>query len=321
MVSVTALIIGAVIRIYSNFKRNNDGLQLIGRAWTATYAERNMSVPPRGPRDGVLMNGKRPQYYKSVALEPPVSITGVLDVNGQGLQRAVGPPHPKIHLLIVGASVAFAQYATTTNRTYFNQLSRRLMAKGHSVRITILATRSWTSVHELTAFKTIGLSLKPDVVLFLDGLNDLTEIRNIPEEERVANYLHRMKEARDLALAHHIKVIFAPQPFLPQKKRKSPLEKTIVRLYSWPFKSTESMMADNQGIRKGLQKLTIPGKTSMMDCSGVFDDEQFTTFTDIWHFTDVGHALLAEFLAKQLDPFLTPLEVAASRKRVSSVIK
>jgi len=306
IVFLTTGIVLWILQVHARSSRNRDGLQLIARAWVATYQERHLRIPPRGPRDGVSLEKSLPRSQKPFGShENPMSIPGVLEVNSQGLQFAVSPPNPKARLLIVGASVAFAQYATTTDRTYFNQLSRHLMGKGHAIQILVLATRSWTSDQELAAFRNMGLSLKPDFVLFLDGLNDLTQYSQLPEQERVANYLQRMRTARDLAMANHIQVIFCPQPFLPQKKVKSPLEEAILRVYAGPFQSIGSLIADNQAMRQGLREMTVPNKVWVMDCSGVFDDETYTTFTDIWHFTDVGQAILGEFMAKKLAPFLS----------------
>lgn len=301
IVVITVLICGLCINIVHKNNRNKDGLNLIARAWVATYAERNLSVPPRGPRDGVALEKKPPRHDAHTRTkEQPMWVPGFIDVDSEGLQFAQGPSHPKIRLLIVGGSVAFAQYATTTNRTYFNQLSLRLQRKGFSVGICVLATRGWTSIEELSGFLSTGLSLKPDFVLFLDGLNDLTQFPNLPEHERVQNYLNRLRHARDVALKNGIGVIFAPQPFLPQKRIKTELEKAIIRVYSGPFESIESFIADNVSMRLGLQELIIPGKVWLIDCSGVFDEEIYTTFTDIWHFTDVGQAILAQFLANKL---------------------
>jgi GDSL-like Lipase/Acylhydrolase family len=305
IVTLTLLISVFILWIYLHNKPDRYGHQLIGRAWIATYTERNLSVPPRGPRDGIVLEKLTPLRDKTIGFhEKSISVPGALEVNKKGLQFSFSPPNPKHHLLIVGASVAYAQYATTTNRTYFNHLSRRLLKQGHKVKITILATRAWTSENELQAFQNVGLSQKPDIVLFLNGLNDLTQYPQLPEHQRVKNYLQRMEKARDVALSNNINVIFAPQPFLLQKKTKTRTEQEIVDVYSRSFESPESFANDNREMREGLIKLTIPKKVVLIDCSGVFDDEITTTFTDIWHFTDPGHALLGKYLAKELSAYL-----------------
>ena len=75
------------------------------------------------------------------------------------------------------------------------------------------------------AFRLQGVHVKPDVVIFLDGMNDVT--LHLEKHGRATAYLKRMRQARDLALARGIKVIYAPQPFLPQKKHKTALEMII----------------------------------------------------------------------------------------------
>jgi len=48
-------------------------------------------------------------------------------------------------------------------------------------------------------------------------------------------------------------------------------------------------------------KLLDDGKESFfIDCSGVFNDEQCTTFTDLWHFSDPGHLLVAKIFSNKL---------------------
>ena len=37
-----------------------------------------------------------------------------------------------------------------------------------------------------------------------------------------------------------------------------------------------------------------------VDCSRIFDGENSTTFTEMWHFSDFGHEKLAEVLAPQI---------------------
>jgi lysophospholipase L1-like esterase len=53
-------------------------------------------------------------------------------------------------------------------------------------------------------------------------------------------------------------------------------------------------------MKTGLEALAQADGVSFVDCSGVFDAERATTFTDLWHFPDPGHALLADRLAPAL---------------------
>jgi len=133
------------------------------------------------------------------------------------------------------------------------------------------------------------------------GLNDLILRRELPVEERVRRCLDNMRQARDLSLSSGIKVIFAPQPFLPQKPVKSGLE-ALLQVQS--YRPVDELVKAYADLRRGLQVLCMPGRVFYMDCSGVFDSERRTVFSDMWHFSDVGHALLGSYMANKLDPIL-----------------
>ena len=132
-------------------------------------------------------------------------------------------------------------------------------------------------------------------------MNDLTLYKEIPEEKRVGPYLQHMREARDVALAHHIKVIFAPQPFLPEKKVKTGYE-VLILAESYP--RVDRLVKAHDEMIRGLQEMTVPGKVYLEDCSGAFDRRKKTVFADIWHFSDIGHFILARRLARDLAPIL-----------------
>jgi lysophospholipase L1-like esterase len=278
------------------------GMGLNSRAWRATFAERHLPVPPGGPREGYW--GSRIHYYprdpEIGALFPETHFPG-LEVDKNGRQYASSDPHPNIRILIIGGSVAFGAYASRDKQTYFHKLALRLGRLHHRVKIIIQATGGWTSANELAAFKKLGLPLHPDYVMILDGMNDLMLERDIPEELRVSEYLERMREIRDLALAHGIKVIFVPQPFLPEKDVKSALEVIILSESYYPM---DKLVAAWARLRQGVNALAIPGKAYVVDCSDIFDDVHRTIFTDIFHFTDIGQARLARILAQGLDPIL-----------------
>jgi len=270
-------------------------------AWRASYSERHLPVPP-GPREGWWGVRLNPRHDSQLGMVlPERHEPGLFDIDQWGMQTAVGAPHPRARLLIVGGSVAAGAYASNLGRTYFHQLAHRLSVLTYPVEITVLAAGAWTSENELQAFRLRGAALKPNYVIFLNGMNDLVLYKQWPEEKRVQEYLQHMREARDIALARHIKVIFSPQPFLPDKKKKTGYE-VLILAESYPrvdllIKAHDQMMA-------GLRSLEIPGKVYLVDCSGVFDNRKRTVFADIWHFSDVGHAILAKHLASDLAPIL-----------------
>ena len=156
----------------------------------------------------------------------------------------------------------------------------------------------------MKALRSRGLDLSPDLVLIFDGLNDLT-LGNASEDERVTAYLSRMREARDLVRARGARLVLALQPMLLNKRRTA-IEERVLGLSLDP--AGQARVRNGYArIRTGLQELAKGEGTSFIDCSGVFDGQRATTFTDLWHFPDPGHALLADRLAPAL------LEVLDSR--------
>jgi lysophospholipase L1-like esterase len=235
--------------------------------------------------------------------ESEAHIPGLVEQDASGLQRweAPGARH---HILILGASVAWGAYASTIRETYFARLGERLAESGLPVRLTVMAAGAWTSENELKSFRGRGLALSPDVALFLNGMNDLTQGKDVPEDVRVRGYLDHMHEARDLAETKGIAAVFALQPALVGKHHKTRLEERVLEL-----------MADKGAfvptayprMREGLLGLASHPGTAVVDCSDAFSRERATTFTDIWHFADPGHRLLAECLAAGLRPVLSEM--------------
>src|SRR5262245_32920465 len=208
-----------------------------------------------------------------------------------------GPPSARTHLLIIGGSVAWGAYASSIETTYFARVARALAAAGHPVNISVLGAGAWTSDNELKALRSRGLDLSPDVVLIFDGLNDLT-LGNATEDERVTAYLSRMREARDLVRTRREHLVFALQPMMLNKHR-SAIEERVLALSLDP--AGQARVRNGYArMKAGLQDLAKTDGVLFVDCSDLFDAEQATTFTDLWHFPDPGHALLAQRLAPAL---------------------
>jgi GDSL-like lipase/acylhydrolase family protein len=277
-------------------------------AWEANFSERGLPVPAGGPRDG-YWGARMPPQTKDPDLgwvEAEAHIPGLVDEDAAGLQR-VGRADAPSHLLILGGSVAWGAYASSAEATYFARLGRWLEAQGSPVRITVLAAGAWTSDHEVKALELRSLALEPDVVMILDGLNDFT-LGNAPEDDRVAAYLARMREAGDLARARGIAVVFVLQPTLLQKSR-SRIEDRILEL-SLDAAAETRVRNGYARIRTGLRELSRSEGAAFIDASDAFAAERATTFTDLWHFADPGHALLAERITRPL------LDVLRRRGRV-----
>lgn len=179
-----------------------------------------------------------------------------------------------------------------------------------------------------------GIGQAPDAVLFLNGLNDVTNGSNAhvlfgektatldgsewqllyhehDYPERVAVYLQHMRAARDLALAAGIEVIFVLQPALFEKSPRSAIEQTLEQGSLGPLGTRDQLLNAYAAIRDGLAALARTDRVYFIDASRAFDGDQATVFTDIWHFSDHGHRVLAELLARGLqaaadDLFLAP---------------
>ncbi len=280
------------------------GKKLNRTAWEASFADRGLPVPA-GPRDG-YWGSRMPAWVKDEGVgwhEAEVHLPGLVDVDARGMQHVGSGKGARV--LILGGSVAWGAYASSIGETYFAHAARLLDEAGVPVDVTVLAAGAWTSENELEALRRYGLALKPDVVVFLDGLNDLTQGKGSSEDQRVRRYLDHVHEGRDLAETRGARVVIVLQPALTAKRRRSALEERIL-----------DIMADKAAIvptayarmRVGLAGLEDEEGTRFVDCSESFSTEAATTFTDIWHFADPGHRLLGRCLAEGLVPVLQGME-------------
>lgn len=228
------------------------GQRLNSQAWEAGFRERGIAVPPTGPRDGYwgARLGSHTVHPELGWVLPARRVDGLLDIDELGMQHYRTASADKRRLLILGASTAFGAYASAENTTYFWLLGDRLQAHGTPFDIDVFATGAWKSSQELKALQLYGIGQAPDAVLFLNGLNDVTNGSNAhvlfgektatldgsewqllyhehDYPERVAVYLQHMRAARDLALAAGIEVIFVLQPALFEKSPRSAIEQTL----------------------------------------------------------------------------------------------
>jgi len=280
----------------------NSGRRLNQRAWEATYGERGLPIPEQGPREGysgVLVNPKHPDEVLGWR-EPYTHIAGRIEIDSMGLQHASTRMTPRFHLWILGGSVAFGGYASSIESTYYHRLLDHLLARSIPVQITIQAAGAWTSDNELAALRQNLVRVAPDVVVFLNGLNDITVGEEATIEDNVRRYLENMAAALEIAQIQDVQVVFTLQPFFPQKKQKTRLEERVLSRYA----KADLYVEAYSDLRRGLRRLELRGAT-FADCSGALDDETATSFTDIWHFSDPGHELLARCLAEQLETLLS----------------
>lgn len=277
------------------------GKKLNRAAWEASFEERRLPVPS-GPRDG-FWGGKMPPWVRHPELgwhEAEAHLPGLVEEDANGMQR-VRVEGAEAHVLILGGSVAWGAYASRIEETYFAHLARLLGEAGLPANVTVLAAGAWTSENELKALRFHGPGLRADVVVFLDGLNDLTQGPERAEHERVRRYLAHLHEGRDVAQTQGATVLIALQPTLTDKRRKTAYEKRILELMGDKVAMVPSAY---EYMRVGLRGLEDDRGTRFADCSDAFSRERATTFTDIWHFADPGHRLLGRCLADGLVPML-----------------
>lgn len=291
------------------------GVALNKTAWKASHHERGREAPAGGPRDGYW--GKRmPKPVADPVLgwrEGEAHVAGLVESDARGAQ-SFAVPGARQHLLILGGSVAWGSYASRLDTTYFALAAQDLARRGRPLRVTVLAAGAWESANEVQALEAALRERAPDVVLFLNGLNDLTragrrrtrvDLRPAYDaRDPVASYLGNMERAHALAAARGVPVVFALQPLLLSKRRPSPLERRVLELSFDERVTAQAVDAGYDRLREGLARLCRRPGAHCLDCSSVFDGETATTFTDLWHFADPGHEILAAHLARGLLPVL-----------------
>jgi lysophospholipase L1-like esterase len=284
------------------------GRELNRVAWEASYRERGLPVPEGGPREGYW--GDRIQNTNP-ACGPLVSCTrdklrpGAYEIDAQGFQYA-GPVDAPFRVLVIGGSVAFGAYASSAAETYFAKLADGLAARGLPTRVSVLASGGWISSDELAAFLVRGVKVAPQVAVFLDGLNDITEQDYLEPPLRVATYRQNVTSAREAARALGIGAVFALQPWPDEKNRLTPIEERLVELTFAKQRETtrEVRLRSYAEMRAALAALALLPETTFIDCSAALAGESATTFADYWHFSDPGHTLLARCLVDGIAPVL-----------------
>jgi lysophospholipase L1-like esterase len=284
------------------------GRELNHVAWEASYRERGLPVPEGGPREGYWADRIQ---TRNPACDPLVTCTrdkdrpGAYEIDAQGFQYA-GPADAPFRVLVIGGSVAFGAYASSAAETYFAKLADGLAARGLPTRVSVLASGGWISGDELAAFLLRGGKVAPQVVVFLDGLNDITQQDHLDPPLRVATYRQNVTSARAAARALGIGAIFALQPWPEEKTKLTPIEERLVELTFAKHRETtrEVRLRSYAEMRATLAALAeLPG-TDFIDCSAALSNENATTFADYWHFSDPGHTLLSQCLVDGIAPVL-----------------
>jgi lysophospholipase L1-like esterase len=331
---VPAILLGALAVLWiaygERFLAPAGGRELNRLAWESTFVERGLDVPPAGPRDGYWGERLLPKARDALTgwREDAQRITGFLDVDDRGCQSLAGSGDGRRHVLIVGGSVAFGAYASSAPTTYFHRLGRRLEEAGAPADVTVCAAGAWKSRQELAALEARAAELRPDLIVLFDGLNDLTSGATsdalfgdrvpVPDgrtwsvhfhahdyERRVADYLDNVRQAVRVSAGGSAGLLLVLQPSLAERREPSFLERRLLAASLEPHESKRALTDGYEAMRAGLRELAAasPG-VEFLDLSRVFDTEEPTTFTDLWHFTDPGHEIVAAAMAPRIAELL-----------------
>jgi lysophospholipase L1-like esterase len=280
------------------------GYKLRQAAWEASFSERGLAIPPGGPREGLRGEGVTPLRCAVSDCNYKKSIPGIIETDGNGIQTLgnTGTPYP--HILIVGGSVAWGAGASDIANTYFSILYRMLKNEYPGTKVSVLAVYGSTSNTDLSSFVQKGLDMNPDVVVFLNGLNDLTVKGQIRHTD-ASDYVLNMKTAARIAKRNGISVVMVRQPFPGGKKHKTGIEERIMELSNENYDKAVTPLYNHMG--KALEEMAKAEGIYYIDAAGCFEDETATTFNDQWHFSDPGHRLLAEKIYAGLAPVLNKI--------------
>lgn len=324
-----ALVLAGALAVAYRWWRPTQGKALNQMAWEMSFTERGLPVPPDGPRGGYwgVRIGPKIADPKTGWHEPRVFDPGKLDIDEQGLQRYRTDASPKRYVLIIGGSVAFGAYASSIAATYFHVLGTELERLGTPADITIVASGAWKSLQEGHALEQYGSSPTPDLIVFLNGLNDLTsgatsqtlfgqptatrdgspwtpEYHAHDYGQRVADYLEIMRRVGIFAKNHGTRALIVLQPSLAERARPTAVEARLLEGSLVPHESAAALQRSYQAMREGLANFERSGLIHFLDCSRVFDVDRATTFADLWHFSDAGQRLLGAAMAVEVADIL-----------------
>jgi len=189
------------IKLTKNLASENrlGGSELRMAAWNASFTERGLPVPELGPRDGI--HGRKITMKVcgvSDKCKKKVSIPGIIEVDELGFQYAGNRSNPSPNILIVGGSVAWGAGASDIENTYFSKLYDKLRIDYPNIGITVLASYASTGITDLHSFVSNGLDVKPNIVVFLNGLNDITT-KQKPSSNNVSDFILNMEIAQKVA--------------------------------------------------------------------------------------------------------------------------
>jgi lysophospholipase L1-like esterase len=316
---VAAGIVALGWRYYSLSRDSEAGKNLNADAWNASYSERNLRPPVDGPREGFWMSrlGGKQEHATLGWVEKPNQIPGKVAVEQDGLQYYRSRKPSPATVMIVGGSVAWGSYASSIANTYFHVLGEELDRGDMPANLIIVAAGAWKSSQELAALEICRANHHVDVVVLLDGLNDLTNGPTAAQpydfnsmyhagdfDERVRLYLGNVHACAVVDASQNIDTLVVLQPSLYERAHPSSLEQKLILATVFSDKKAEELRKRYQEMRDGLEKLAKGDEIKLLDASRLFDAERATTFSDSWHFSDHGHEILGKAIAPILADML-----------------
>jgi lysophospholipase L1-like esterase len=298
-VSAAVLALGAVVlervrwmRMPTAAEARVEALTIHQKAWRASFDERGLPAPAE-PREGWF--GERWKNVPDPELGwrlPPLSAPGRYEIDADGLQvEGAGPT-----LLVTGGSVAAGFCASAQETTWFARLARR-----RGVRVVVCAAGAWRSSQEVAALRRHLPSARPAVALMLTGVNDLTLDTPFESNDDVPTRARRLLSnialAASAASAQGVPLTVALQPMLTSKEPLTEAERPLTR---GDPRRTQRLREAYASVRAGLDEQQRQGALTFIDLSRAFDGQP-TTFIDDAHFTDPGHAIVADALAQALE--------------------
>lgn len=303
----------------------NGGEDINKKAWESSYRERKLPVPASGPREGYwgARLGGKVRDGRLGWHEPEIHLNGLVDIDSRGWQFYRSEGKIKHRIMIVGGSVASGANASGIGTTYFNILGNELDRRGLPVEIIVVAAGAWKSIQELNALRDSIKEIRPELVVFLNGLNDLTNgstSRTLFGEEtptsdgspwtvlyhahdyeqRVTDYLDHMASAQKITAANGSKLLIVLQPSLNERTSLTSIENELLESSLDSKAVSAALTASYKKMSLALKQMAQAKHFNFIDCSRVFDSEKQTVFTDIWHFTDFGHRDLGRIMAVEV---------------------
>jgi hypothetical protein len=319
----TAILIFAWFRLEPHKTSTEKGKDLNQRAWEATFAERGLSVPDGGPRDGWDSDRLFPKesHPSLVWIEPERHLADLLEVDSRGLQHWRSTHTPTKRILLVGGSVAFGICSSSIDQAYFTVMGRELESRKVLAVVDVFAGGAWKSVQDVTALELQLNQERYDLAIIIDGVNDLTvgasanslysqaptHVSQIGRdlEDRIRVYTQNIGRASLLCEQAGVKLVVVLQPTLLEQSASAGVEREVMAASISGGDRREIVRAID-GLRRGLQKHAEAGHLQFLDASRIFREERATTFSDIWHFSDPGHRIFGIWLAEKVSALLDP---------------